>query len=123
MPPHHPEPCRSHRSGLRPPSAGRDHEHTHARTEYEVEWNLQLRSKLDMDWRALLPLCVAMDEDTRDLISRLGTRIGMIMEDTNVTALTLGRMELQELGPAIDTLVKAGARISIFVAALKELMD
>jgi hypothetical protein len=43
-----------------------------------------------------------MDEKATALIGLLGTRNGMIMEDTNETALTLGGMEQAELGPPID---------------------
>ncbi len=62
-----------------------------------------------------------MDENASALIALLGTQISMIMEDAIDAALTLGRMEHDEMGPAIDHLVHAAASISTFAAALKDL--
>ncbi len=78
--------------------------------------------KLDLDKAAASPLPGAMDENATALIELLGTRIGMIMEDANNTALTLGQMDQSKLSPAIDDLVRAGASISIFAAALKDIV-
>ena len=75
-----------------------------------------------MDFAAKSRLPADMDENATALIALLGTRIGMIMEDTNVTALNLGRLERPELEHAIDMLVRAGSSISILAAALNDLM-
>ncbi|KUO54642.1 MAG: hypothetical protein APF78_05620 [Sphingomonadales bacterium BRH_c3] len=47
-------------------------------------------AKLHMDFACQLGLRPAMDDDTAELTARLCTRIGMIMEDAGIIALTIG---------------------------------
>ena len=66
--------------------------------------------------------CVhTMDEDTAELVSRLCTRIGMIMEDASVVALTIGSMEEAERSDAIARLEKDARRIDKLIGAVRAL--
>jgi len=63
-----------------------------------------------------------MDDDTRDLIAQLCTRIGMIMEDTSVVALTIsGRMD-DERRAEIDDIKLAARQISALIEAVGALL-
>ena len=62
-----------------------------------------------------------MDEDTAELASRLCTRIGMIMEDASVVALTIGSMEEAERSDAIARLEKDARRIDKLIGAVRAL--
>ena len=62
-----------------------------------------------------------MDEHTSELIAQLCTRIGMIMEDASVVALTVGGLTVKERDDAIAALEAAAERISALVAAVKAL--
>ena len=62
-----------------------------------------------------------MDEDTSELIAQLCARIGMIMEDASVVALTVGALAGVERDNAIVVLADAAERISALVAAAKVL--
>ena len=73
--------------------------------------------RLDKSRSSSLPAC--MDDDTTELIARLGTRIGMIMEDVGEIALTLGPMKPADRVVAINALDKAATAISAMVAALR----
>jgi hypothetical protein len=64
-----------------------------------------------------------MDDDIDDLIAQLCTWIGMIMEDTSVTALTAGSLERDERLAAIDDVETAANRIAALIAATKALLD
>jgi hypothetical protein len=64
-----------------------------------------------------------MDDDTDDLIAQLCTSIGMIMEDTSVTALTAGSLARDERLVAIDEVEMAAQRIAALVAAVRALLD
>jgi hypothetical protein len=57
-----------------------------------------------------------MEHDTNDLIAPLCTRIGMIMEDTSVAALTLGGLKRDERPAAIAEVEIAAQRIDGVVA-------
>ncbi|MEO7247507.1 MAG: hypothetical protein ABIW31_03555 [Novosphingobium sp.] len=57
-----------------------------------------------------------MDDDTNELIAQLCTRIGMIMEDDSVAALTMGGLADQERGHANAVLVDAAERINARLA-------
>ena len=63
----------------------------------------------------------AMEDDTSELIAQLCTRIGMIMEDASVVALTMGGLVGVERNDAIVVLADAAVRISTLVAAVKAL--
>ena len=62
-----------------------------------------------------------MDEDTSELTAQLCTRIGMIMEDASVVALTMGGLVGVERNDAIVVLADAAERINALVAAVKAL--
>jgi hypothetical protein len=62
-----------------------------------------------------------MDDDTRALIAQLYTRIGMIMEDACVVALTIGARNEEERRATIADLVTASARISALIGAIQAL--
>ncbi|MEZ5736766.1 MAG: hypothetical protein R3E09_13400 [Novosphingobium sp.] len=62
-----------------------------------------------------------MDKDTAELVSRLCTRIGMIMEDASVVALTIGSMEEAERSDAIARLEKDARRIDKLIGAVRAL--
>ena len=63
-----------------------------------------------------------MDEQTDDLIAQLCARIGMIMEDASVTALTIvGKSPTDRLA-VIEELEGAAKRIDALVAAVSALL-
>ena len=64
-----------------------------------------------------------MDDDTTDLIARLCTRVGMIMEDASVIALTVSGIEPSNRQAAIDELEGAARQINALVAAARALLD
>ena len=64
-----------------------------------------------------------MDDDTTDLIERLCTRVGMIMEDASVIALTVSGNEPGYLRVAIDELEGAARRTNALIAAARALLD
>jgi hypothetical protein len=57
-----------------------------------------------------------MDEDQRELVIRLCTRAGMMMEDVSLTAITLPSVEQNQLAEAI-------ARIAHDVDTMKRLIS
>jgi hypothetical protein len=57
---------------------------------------MSTQEKLDMDLSPAPRLGLDMDESNADLVIRLCTRIGMIMEDTCVTALTIRSADATE---------------------------
>ena len=63
-----------------------------------------------------------MDEDAADLIRRLSTRIGTIMEDESVTALLWEDRERRGVRDRFDRLEEAGRAISTLAAAAKVLI-
>ena len=76
-----------------------------------------------MDFQNVSWLRAAMDEDTIDLIVALCTRIGMIMEDTSVIALTLrGATEIQR-HEAVADIKAASDYIAALVGAVQVLRD
>ena len=62
-----------------------------------------------------------MDEDTAELASRLCTRIGMIMEDASVVAVTIGSMDEAERFDAIVRLERDARRIDLLIGAVRAL--
>lgn len=63
-----------------------------------------------------------MDGDTDELITQLCTRIGMIMEDACMTALTMGAVKGDGRAGSIGELEVAAHRIQALVAAAKALL-
>ncbi len=63
-----------------------------------------------------------MDDDTTDLIARLCTQVGMIMEDSSVIALTVGAKDPGNHQAAIDELEGAARRIDALIAAARALL-
>jgi hypothetical protein len=63
-----------------------------------------------------------MDDDTTALIALLCTRIGMIMEDMTVTALTIGHCEPDLLPAALDRVEGAAIQINLLIGATKALL-
>ncbi len=64
-----------------------------------------------------------MDDDTAELITRICTRIGMIMEDASLSALTLGAMERTPIPYALAELELVTVRNSALIAAAKAVSD
>ena len=62
-----------------------------------------------------------MDEHTNELIAQLCTRIGMIMEDASVVAVTVGGLTVKERDDAIAALEAAAERIGALVSAVTAL--
>ena len=78
-------------------------------------------TKLDMDFAPLSRRGGAMDDDTEDLVIQLCTRIGMIMEDTSVLALTVPGMDQVGRRAALREIEQAASRIHALVVAAKAL--
>lgn len=64
-----------------------------------------------------------MDENAEDLIAQLCTRIGMIMEDVSVTALTVGGMSSSDRLDRINEIDVAAKRTNALIAAVRALLD
>ena len=80
-----------------------------------------LRQSCGWTCRSIPGVAPFMDEDTSELIAQLCARIGMIMEDASVVALTVGALAGVERDNAIVVLADAAERISALVAAAKVL--
>ncbi|MCW2349166.1 hypothetical protein [Sphingobium sp. B12D2B] len=63
-----------------------------------------------------------MDEETIDLIARLGTRVAMIMEDHCDKALSLRGMDREELTQAVKDLGEAVNQMAALLATAKVLL-
>jgi hypothetical protein len=61
------------------------------------------------------------DTDTQDLVDQLSTRIGMIMEDASVVALTIAPRGDPARYEAIDDLQHAAGQITALVRAIRAL--
>jgi hypothetical protein len=77
---------------------------------------------LGLDLAPLSRLRHDMDEATADLIAQLCTRIGMIMEDASVVALTIGGRKPENFSADFAELEVAAARVTALVAAAKILL-
>ena len=64
-----------------------------------------------------------MEDDTHDLTVRLCTKVGIIMEDTSVVALTIGELASEDRQAALDEIRKAAERISTLVEAARLMLD
>ena len=80
-----------------------------------------LRQSCGSTCRRIPGVAPFMDEDTSELIAQLCARIGRIMEDASVVALTVGALAGVERDNAIVVLADAAERISALVAAAKVL--
>ena len=63
-----------------------------------------------------------MDDSDTDLIAQLSTRIGMIMEDSSVLALTFPAQDQEKRDAALIELERASAQIAALVAAMRCLL-
>lgn len=74
-------------------------------------------------WRGTRAVATAMDDDTdsHDLVDQLSTRIGMIMEDASVVALTIAPRGDPARYEAIDDLQHAARQITALVGAIRAL--
>jgi hypothetical protein len=62
-----------------------------------------------------------MEDDTEKLIELLCCRIGMIMEDASVAALTIGGVEAEGRSAVANELEAAAVRVNGLIAAIKML--
>jgi hypothetical protein len=79
------------------------------------------RQKLGLDF-ATVPQLVRhrgadMDKDDRDLIVRLCTQAGCMMEDASVTAISAAGLEPAQLRSAVDSLVQTANDIRAVLLA------
>jgi hypothetical protein len=74
--------------------------------------------KLAVDFGALTRLRALMDDDARDLVNQLCTRIGMIMEDASELALTIGGDAQADRAARLTQLADASARIDALIQAV-----
>ena len=101
-------PRQSHWPGQAPVLPGATHLHSNARLRREVDRNS--RKKLDMDLSDHFDRGVGMD-DTEELVVLLCTRIGIIMEDASVEALTIGSLPQSERSETLARLRRATVAI------------
>ena len=64
-----------------------------------------------------------MDDDADDLIRKLCTRAGMIMEDASVDALLMPGADPEAIGAKLERLGDAAHAISAIVAAARALQS
>jgi len=74
--------------------------------------------KLDLDFASVFRRRAHMNDDNDELIELLCTRIGAIMEDASVIALTIGAVPPMERGVRIRQLQRASASIAAITAAV-----
>jgi hypothetical protein len=90
----------------------------------EVQKNRAYAKWNDRSWiwtvAARERVCQRMDDDTLDLIRKLCTRAGMIMEDASVDAVTISA-EARSIDPGLTRLAHATEAISALVAAARVL--
>ena len=89
----------------------------------EVQWNLvSLRQSWRWTCRSIAGVVPLMEDDNYDLIAQLCTRIGMIMEDASVVALTMGgQAGHSQRHYAITALEAAAVRIGALLGAVNAL--
>lgn len=78
--------------------------------------------KLVMDLDAAMPLRPRMDDDQRDLIIRLCTLVGMIMEDTSELALTVRGAGDDKLSGRLAEIDEAVRQMQVLIATAKSLV-
>ena len=76
-------------------------------------------TKLHLDLPPGLGFGARMDDDAKELVAQICTRIGMIMEDASVVALMVGSHSEEGQENAISDLEAAADRITALVAAAK----
>jgi hypothetical protein len=114
-------PRRAYRSGQRLLNPAALCSNTNASFAREVEWkDEKLPEKLDMDFVAWSVRLAVMDDDA-ELMGLLCTRIGMIMEDASVIALTLAAADPEARLVQLAELKAASAAIAALVAAVESL--
>lgn len=64
-----------------------------------------------------------MDDNKRELMSLLCTKIGMLMKDYSTPALTVGNQSDGEQKVVVDELAEASTKISKLVAADQSIAD
>jgi hypothetical protein len=99
------------------------HEATNARFSGEVECILWGRDKAASGPAAELTASSNHDEDIDEFTAQLCTRIGMIMEDASVSALSIGRMQGKTVAAAMAQLSVAATRISALLSAVQALAE
>lgn len=77
--------------------------------------------KLGVDFVRDGSLPVHMDEDTRDLIDRLGSELANVMEEASAAAALLRSVHLGDLGETIETLACAAHECQALVGAMRVL--
>ncbi len=65
---------------------------------------------------------IDMDDETQELINLLCTRIGMIMEDASVVALTIGSRDQDACSADVADLKVAAEQIGMLVEAAQSLL-
>jgi hypothetical protein len=78
--------------------------------------------KLRLDFMRIEARQWGMDDDTKDLIAKLSTRIGMVMEDASLVALTGARGSAAEVASTVARIELASAQIAVLVQATKVLL-
>ena len=79
--------------------------------------NLDFCEKMAVDLLGKPSLVHGMDEDTAELVSHLCTRIGIIMEDASVVALTLGSSDAEQRADGLQQLERSASQISRLLQA------
>lgn len=80
---------------------------------------MSMREKLDMDFSPVPRLGPDMDESNADIVIRLCTRIGMIMEDTCEMALTIRSADAAERLKRLEALENASKEIGALIRAAR----
>jgi hypothetical protein len=78
--------------------------------------------KLGIDFVGVIRRHVRMKEDNDELVEMLCTKIGAIMEDASVIALTIRAVPVGERGARIVELQRASASIAAISAAVASLI-
>ncbi|MEQ1499252.1 MAG: hypothetical protein ABL914_11370 [Novosphingobium sp.] len=63
-----------------------------------------------------------MDDDTNELISRLTTKAGIMMEDYSVIALSCGGQDAASIAFVLDELERSVAQMNAIIGAAKVLL-
>lgn len=79
-------------------------------------------TKLRVDFKAQARRGRAMDDDTRELIAQLFTRVGMIIEDVGPVALLAGTGDRAELDEAVAAIEQAAEKITSLASAVRALL-
>lgn len=100
---------------------GSHHDQCFVRRRSRMDCGDERPKKLALDFMQRVGLLGVMDEDTLELIIRLGTRVGMIMEEANPVALMMTGLSEAQVRAAIAALAKASDEIAALVAAMNKL--